>query len=134
LKGSADARRLRPLEVIAEFDKYLHDELDLLREAANAAQLRRNFMGSELLRVPEMHWDYSSSTVLTMERMHGILIGRTEQIRQAGIDLKKLSRDGADIFFTQVFRHGFFHATTHPATILVRVEGKDLHRYIAPDF
>ena len=134
LKVSADARRLRPLEVIAEFDKYLHDELDLLREAANAAQLRRNFLGSELLRIPEMHWDYSSSSVLTMERMHGIPIGRLDRIREAGVDLRKLSRDGVEIFFTQVFRHGFFHADMHPGNILVGVDGDDFNRYIALDF
>jgi len=134
MRVSADARRLRPLDVIDEFDKHLHDELDLIREAANANQLRRNFAGSQLLRVPEIHWDYCSTTVLTMERMHGIPIGRIEQMRAAGIDLKKLSRDGVEIFFTQVFRHGFFHADMHPGNILVGAEGSDFNRYIALDF
>jgi len=131
---SADARRLRPLEVIDEFDRHLHDELDLIREAANATQLRRNFARSRLLRVPEMLWDWCSTEVLTMERMHGIPIGQIERMRAAGIDLKKLSRDGVEIFFTQVFRHGFFHADMHPGNILVGESGPDFNRYIALDF
>jgi ubiquinone biosynthesis protein len=131
---SADARRLRPLEVIDEFDIYLHDELDLIREAANATQLRRNFETSQLLRVPEMYWDWCSTEVLTMERMHGIPIGRIDRMLEAGIDLKRLSRDGVEIFFTQVFRHGFFHADMHPGNILVGTEGEDFNRYIALDF
>jgi len=134
MRVSADARRLRPLDVIDEFDKHLHDELDLMREAANANQLRRNFEGSPLLRVPEMHWDQCATNVLTMERMHGIPIGRIERMRAAGIDLKRLSRDGVEIFFTQVFRHGFFHADMHPGNILVGDEGPDFNRYVALDF
>lgn len=131
---SADARRLKPLAVIAEFDKHLHDELDLLREAANANQLRRNFAGSPLLRVPEMLWDFCAVNVITMERVSGIPIGRTDELVAAGIDLKKLSRDGVEIFFTQVFRHGFFHADMHPGNILVGQSGEDFNRYIALDF
>ncbi len=134
VKVSADARRLRPLDVIDEFDKYLHDELDLIREAANATQLRRNFEKSPLLRVPEMFWDWCSTEVLTMERMRGIPIGQIERMRASGIDLKKLSRDGVEIFFTQVFRHGFFHADMHPGNILVGDSGPDFNRYIALDF
>ncbi len=131
---SADARRLRPLEVIAEFDMYLHDELDLIREAANAAQLRRNFADSRLLRIPEVHWDWCATNVFTMDRMHGIPIGQIERMRDAGIDLKRLSQEGVEIFFTQVFRHGFFHADMHPGNILVGTEGDDFNRYIALDF
>jgi len=134
VKISADARRLRPLEVIGEFDNYLHDELDLIREAANAAQLRRNFANSRLLRIPEVHWDWCTSSVFTMDRMHGIPIGQIDRMREAGIDLKKLSRDGVEIFFTQVFRHGFFHADMHPGNILVGDSGDDFNRYIALDF
>jgi ubiquinone biosynthesis protein len=134
VKVSADARRLRPLEVIEEFDRYLHDELDLIREAANANQLRRNFATSSLLRIPEMYWDACAINVITMERMHGIPIGRMEEMREAGIDLKKLSREGVEIFFTQVFRHGFFHADMHPGNILVGGPGPDFNRYIALDF
>jgi ubiquinone biosynthesis protein len=131
---SADARRLRPLEVIDEFDHYLHDELDLVREAANAAQLRRNFADGRLLLIPEVHWDWCAINVFTMERMHGIPIGRIERMREAGIDLKRLSREGVEIFFTQVFRHGFFHADMHPGNILVGDEGEHFNRYIALDF
>ncbi|MEN9773791.1 MAG: putative ubiquinone biosynthesis protein UbiB [Pseudomonadota bacterium] len=134
VKVSADARRLRPLEVIDEFDNYLHDELDLVREAANAAQLRRNFADGALLRIPEVHWDWCATNVFTMERMHGIPIGQIDRMREAGIDLKRLSREGVEIFFTQVFRHGFFHADMHPGNILVGDQGEDFNRYIALDF
>ncbi|MEY4752863.1 MAG: ubiquinone biosynthesis regulatory protein kinase UbiB, partial [Pseudomonadota bacterium] len=116
---SADGRRLRPREVVAEFDKYLHDELDLVREAANAAQLRRNMDGLKLVLVPEMIWDYSSAEVLVMERMFGTPISQIERLREAGVDIPKLARDGVTIFFTQVFRDGFFHADMHPGNIQV---------------
>ena len=131
---SADGKRLRPRAVVAEFDKYLHDELDLMREAANGSQLRRNFADSKLLHIPEMFWDYCSSAVIVMERVSGIPIGRIDRLRAAGIDLKKLSRDGVEIFFTQVFRHGFFHADMHPGNIYVGDSGTDFNRYIAVDF
>jgi ubiquinone biosynthesis protein len=133
-KLSADGKRLRPRDVVGEFDKYLHDELDLMREAANASQLRRNFAGSKLLHVPEMFWDYCSEAVIVMERVSGIPVGRIDQLRAAGIDLKKLSRDGVEIFFTQVFQHGFFHADMHPGNIYVGDSGVDFNRYIAIDF
>jgi len=129
-----DARRLKPREVVAEFDKYLHDELDLMREAANASQLRRNFAGSTLLMVPEMYWDYCSSSVIVMERMRGIPVSQIDRLAAEGIDLKKLSSDGVEIFFTQVFRDGFFHADMHPGNILVSVEPETFGRYIALDF
>ncbi|MBP0599953.1 ubiquinone biosynthesis regulatory protein kinase UbiB [Herbaspirillum sp. LeCh32-8] len=129
-----DGRRLKAKEVVAEFDKYLHDELDLMREAANASQLRRNFAESTLLMVPEMYWDYCSSSVIVMERMHGIPISQTERLREAGVDLSKLSRDGVEIFFTQVFRDGFFHADMHPGNILVSLAPETFGRYIALDF
>ncbi len=134
MRLSADARRLRPLEVIAEFDTYLHDELDLIREAANANQLRRNFVDSDLLRIPEMYWDYCSTSVLTMERMNGIPVGRMDELRAAGMDMSQLSRDGVEIFFRQVFQDGFFHADMHPGNILVGTQGADFNRYIALDF
>ena len=130
----ADGKRLRPLEVIAEFDKYLHDELDLMREAANASQLRRNFAGSKLLRVPEMYWDWCSESVLVMERMHGIPVSQIERMTAAGINLQKLASDGVEIFFTQVFRHGFFHADMHPGNIYVSDAPATLGQYIALDF
>nr|WP_315252663.1 ubiquinone biosynthesis regulatory protein kinase UbiB [uncultured Duganella sp.] len=130
----ADSKRLKPREVVAEFDKYLHDELDLMREAANASQLRRNFADSQLLLVPEMHWDYCSSSVIVMERMYGIPVSQIDRLEAAGVDLKKLSSDGVEIFFTQVFRDGFFHADMHPGNILVSVEPETFGRYIALDF
>lgn len=130
----ADSKRLKPREVVAEFDKYLHDELDLMREAANASQLRRNFADSKLLLVPEMHWDYCSSNVIVMERMHGIPVSQIDRLAAAGVDLKKLSSDGVEIFFTQVFRDGFFHADMHPGNILVSIEPETFGRYIALDF
>ena len=126
----SDGKRLKPREVVAEFDKYLHDELDMMHEAANASQLRRNFKGSQQLIVPEVFYDYSSRDVLTLEWMHGIPVGQVERLREAGVDLKKLSRFGVEIFFTQVFRHGFFHADMHPGNIFVAADG----RYIALDF
>ena len=129
-----EARRLKPREVVGEFDKYLHDELDLMREAANAAQLRRNFANSTLLMVPEMYWDYCSSSVIVMERMRGIPVSQIERLAAEGVDLKKLSSDGVEIFFTQVFRDGFFHADMHPGNILVSIEKETFGRYIALDF
>ena len=130
----ADSKRLKPKEVVAEFDKYLHDELDLMREAANASQLRRNFADSNLLLVPEMYWDYCSSSVIVMERMHGIPVSQIDRLAAAGVDLKKLSSDGVEIFFTQVFRDGFFHADMHPGNILVSIDPATFGRYIALDF
>ena len=129
-----DGKRLKPKEVVAEFDKYLHDELDLMREAANASQLRRNFANSNLLLVPEMYWDYCSSSVIVMERMHGIPVSQIDRLEAAGVDLKKLSSDGVEIFFTQVFRDGFFHADMHPGNILVSIDPASFGRYIALDF
>jgi len=130
----ADSKRLKPREVVAEFDKYLHDELDLMREAANASQLRRNFANSTLLMVPEMYWDFCSSSVIVMERMHGIPVSQIERLAAEGVDLQKLSRDGVEIFFTQVFRDGFFHADMHPGNILVSIAPATFGRYIALDF
>ncbi|WP_428425479.1 ubiquinone biosynthesis regulatory protein kinase UbiB [Methylibium sp.] len=131
---SADGRRLKPREVVAEFDKYLHDELDLVREAANAAQLRRNMAGLDLVMVPEMVWDFCTSGVIVMERMKGVPISHTARLVEAGVDFKKLARDGVTIFFTQVFRDGFFHADMHPGNIQVSLAPETFGRYIALDF
>ncbi|MDH4394053.1 MAG: ubiquinone biosynthesis regulatory protein kinase UbiB [Limnobacter sp.] len=137
-KISSDGKRLKPREVVAEFDKYLNDELDLMREAANASQLRRNFSAAtgsgHLLKVPEMYWEYCSRDVITMQRMRGIPISQIQRLKDNHIDLKKLSRDGVEIFFTQVFRDGFFHADMHPGNIYVGDHGEDFGRYIALDF
>ena len=131
---SSDGKRLKPREVVAEFDKYLHDELDLIREAANAAQLRRNMDGLDLVLIPEMFWDFCRTDVLVMERMHGIPISQVERLREAGVDIPKLARDGVTIFFTQVFRDGFFHADMHPGNIMVSVDPATFGRYVSLDF
>jgi ubiquinone biosynthesis protein len=123
-------KRLRPREVVAEFEKTLYDELDLLREAANASQLRRNFGESGLLYVPEVYWPYCRPEVMVMERIHGIQISDIAGLRAHNIDLKKLSERGVEIFFTQVFQHNFFHADMHPGNIFVGTDG----RYMAVDF
>ncbi|HQR04471.1 MAG: ubiquinone biosynthesis regulatory protein kinase UbiB [Proteobacteria bacterium] len=134
----SDGRRLKPREVVAEFDKYLHDELDLMREAANCSQLRRNFSGTDaaarLLKVPEVYWDWCSESVMVMERMKGTPISRIDTLREKGVDIPALARAGVEIFFTQVFRDGFFHADMHPGNIQVATEGDDRGKYIALDF
>jgi len=126
----ADGKRLRPREVVDEFEKHLHDELDLMREAANCSQLRRNFLNSPLLVVPEVYWDYCETNVMVMDRMDGIPIGQVDAMRAAGVDFKKLAATGVELFFTQVFRDGFFHADMHPGNILVKPDGQ----YVALDF
>jgi ubiquinone biosynthesis protein len=131
---SADGKRLKPREVVAEFDNYLHDELDLVREAANAAQLRRNMQGLDLIMLPEMVWDLCTQTVIVMERMNGVPISQVQRLRDAGVDIPKLARDGVTIFFTQVFRDGFFHADMHPGNIQVSTAPATFGRYIALDF
>ncbi|HAJ12303.1 MAG: ubiquinone biosynthesis regulatory protein kinase UbiB [Hydrogenophaga sp.] len=133
-KLSADGKRLKPREVVAEFDKYLHDELDLLREASNAAQLRRNMAGLDLVLIPEMIWDWCRTDVMVMERMHGVPISRIDELRRLGVDIPKLARDGVTIFFTQVFRDGFFHADMHPGNIQVSTDPATFGRYISLDF
>jgi len=126
----ADGKRLRPREVVAEFEKHLQDELDLMREAANCSQLRRNFLDSPLLVVPEVYWDFCEKDVMVMDRMDGIPISQVDSLRAAGVDLKKLAATGVELFFTQVFRDGFFHADMHPGNILVKPDGQ----YVALDF
>ena len=126
----ADGKRLKPHEVVGEFAKHLEVELDLMREAANASQLRRNFANSPLLLVPEVYWDYCATEVMVMERMHGTPVSHVDVLRAQGVDIKRLARAGVEIFFTQVFRDGFFHADMHPGNILVTPEG----RYVALDF
>jgi ubiquinone biosynthesis protein len=129
-----ETRRLRPIEVVQQFDQTLMDELDLLREAANASQLKRNFEGSPLLYVPEVHWDWCRPGVFTMERIHGINIGEVQRLKDAGVDMHRLAASGVEIFFTQVFRHNFFHADMHPGNIFVDVAEPARPRYLAVDF
>jgi ubiquinone biosynthesis protein len=125
-----EARRLRPVEVVAEAERVFFDELDLLREAANASQLRRAFEGSELLYIPEVHWPLTHRDVMVMERISGIPVSDLPAMRAAGVDLKRVAENGVEIFFTQVFRDSFFHADMHPGNIFVTPEGN----YIAVDF
>jgi ubiquinone biosynthesis protein len=129
-----DGRRLRPLEVVAEFEKTLYDELDLIREAANATQLRRNFKDSDLLYVPEIEWDYTLSNVMVMERVSGIPVSDVATLKRQNVDLKYLADAGVEIFFTQVFRDNFFHADMHPGNIFVDTRHPNRSSYIAVDF
>ncbi len=126
----ADGKRLKLRQVVSEFARHLDDELDLMREAANCSQLRRNFLNSPLLLVPEVYWDYCRSNVMVMERVKGIPISHVSTLRKQGIDIPQLARVGVEIFFTQVFRDGYFHADMHPGNIFVGQDG----RYIAVDF
>jgi ubiquinone biosynthesis protein len=133
-----EARRLKPREVVAEFARHLEDELDLMREAANASLLRRNFERSPLLAVPSVYWEYCAPRVMVMQRMHGTPVSQVERLREQGIDIPALARAGVEIFFTQVFRDGFFHADMHPGNILVEAieaaGGARRGRYVALDF
>jgi ubiquinone biosynthesis protein len=129
-----DARRLRPIELVSEYRKTIIDELDLMREAGNAAQLKRNFFGSPLLYVPAVYWDYCRTDVMVMERIHGIIVSRVEELKARGTNIAKLAENGVEIFFTQVFRHNFFHADMHPGNIFVQIEDPENPRYAAVDF
>jgi ubiquinone biosynthesis protein len=129
-----EAHRLHPVEVVAEFERTLAVELDLMREAANAAQLKRNFAGSDLLYVPEVYWDFCRPNVLTIERIVGIQVDDLEALRAAGTDIKRLAENGVEIFFTQVFRHNFFHADMHPGNIFVDATNPAQPKYVAVDF
>jgi ubiquinone biosynthesis protein len=127
-------KRLRPIEIVAEYEKTVLDELDLMREAANASQLKRNFAGSDLLYVPAVYWDYCRLDVMVMERIHGIPINDMERLKSAGTDIHRLAENGVRIFFTQVFRHNFFHADMHPGNIFVIIDDPLRPRYAAVDF
>ena len=139
LAGLADrywqhGKRLRPLEVVDEYESTIIDELDLMREAANAAQLKRNFAGSDMLYVPEIYWDFCRPEVLVQERIYGIPISDMDALREAGANIQLLAENGVEIFFTQVFRHNFFHADMHPGNIFVIATDPDNPRYAAVDF
>jgi len=139
LAGLADkywetGKRLRPLEVVAEYEKTVLDELDLMREGANTAQLKRNFEGSDLLYVPEVYWDYCRPEVLVQERIHGVPISDMDTLRAANTNIQLLAENGVEIFFTQVFRHNFFHADMHPGNIFVQIDNPEKPRYAAVDF
>ncbi|MFO1425804.1 MAG: ubiquinone biosynthesis regulatory protein kinase UbiB [Steroidobacteraceae bacterium] len=132
--NSSEARRLRVTEIVDEYEKTILDELDLMREAANAAQLRRNFAGSDMLYVPAVYWDYCRPDVMVMERIHGVQISDMAALRAAGTDIRLLAENGVKIFFTQVFRHNFFHADMHPGNIFVMIEDPKKPVYAAVDF
>jgi len=130
----AEARRLRPIELVSEYRKTIIDELDLMREAGNAAQLKRNFAGSNLLYVPVVYWEYCRVNVMVMERIHGVIVSRIDELRARGTNIAKLAENGVEIFFTQVFRHNFFHADMHPGNIFVQLDDPQNPRYAAVDF
>ncbi|MBK1886242.1 ubiquinone biosynthesis regulatory protein kinase UbiB [Marinobacter sp. DY40_1A1] len=129
-----EGKRLHPVEVVADYDSTIHDELDLQREAANASQLRRNFEGSSLIYIPFIDWDYTRKNVMVMERIYGIPIADVPALEAAGVNLKVLAEKGVEIFFTQVFRDSFFHADMHPGNIFVDVSNPADPKYIAIDF
>lgn len=129
-----EAPRLRPLELVREYQKTILDELDLKREAGNAAQLKRNFVGSRLLYVPEVYWDYTRGNVMVMERVQGVLINDVAELQRRGADIRRLAENGVEIFFTQAFRHNFFHADMHPGNIFVLFDDPQQPRYAAVDF
>lgn len=126
----SEGKRLRPREVVAEFGKHIESELDLMLEAANCSQLGRNFADKRLLIVPEVYWDWCHEQIMVMERMDAIPVNQVAYMREMGVDIPKLARDGVEIFFTQVFRDGFFHADMHPGNVQVARDG----RYVALDF
>jgi ubiquinone biosynthesis protein len=128
------SRRLKPVEIVSEYEKTILDELDLMREAGNASQLRRNFEASPLLYVPAVHWDFCRHGVMVMERIRGVQISNMARLREAGTDIKKLAENGVLIFFTQVFRHNFFHADMHPGNIFVLIDNPAQPKYAAVDF
>ena len=127
-------KRLKPMEVVSEYEQTIYDELDLMREAGNAAQLKRNFEGSDMLYVPEIYWDFCRPEVLVQERIHGIPISDMNALHAAGTNIERLAENGVEIFFTQVFRHNFFHADMHPGNIFVIVEDPENPKYAAVDF
>jgi ubiquinone biosynthesis protein len=127
-------KRLRPLEVVAEYEQTIIDELDLMREAANCAQLKRNFSGSDMLYVPDVYWDFCRPEVLVQERIYGIPISDMHALRESGANIQVLAENGVEIFFTQVFRHNFFHADMHPGNIFVIVADPEKPQYAAVDF
>jgi ubiquinone biosynthesis protein len=131
---SAESRKFKPAEIIAEIEHTLYDELDLMREGANASQLRRNFAGSPLLYVPEIYWPYSRGNVLVMERINGIPVHDIEALKASGMNMKNLAERGIEVFFTQVFRDSFFHADMHPGNIFVSTDDLEFPQFLAVDF
>jgi len=129
-----EGHRLRPVEVVKEYEKTILDELDLMREAANAAQLKRNFAGNDLLHVPAVYWDYCRPEAMVMERIRGVIISDLAELRRRGANIQRLAENGVTIFFTQVLRHNFFHADMHPGNIFVQLDDPEHPKYCAVDF
>lgn len=127
-------KRLRPVELVNEFEQTLLDELDLMREAANASQLRRNFIDSTIMYVPKIHWTYMKNNIMVMERIHGVPIANVDELKARGTNMKKLAERGVTIFFTQVFRDSFFHADMHPGNLFVDISDPEDPRYLGVDF
>jgi ubiquinone biosynthesis protein len=134
LRYWSEGHRLRPVELVREYEKTILDELDLMREAGNASQLKRNFADSNLLYVPEVHWDLCRKNVMVMERIEGVLISNIDELKRRKVNIQRLSENGVEIFFTQVFRHNFFHADMHPGNIFVLTNDPEHPRYAAVDF
>ncbi len=133
-KYSSQLKRLRPVEVVAEYEKTILDELDLMREAANASQLRRNFEGSDDLYIPEVHWSFVKKNVLVMERIYGVPVRNIDALIKNNTNMERLAALGVEIFFTQVFTHNFFHADMHPGNIFINIDEPEFPKYIAVDF
>ena len=129
-----EAKRVKPLQIVEEFEKTLMNELDLVREAANASELRRHFEGSKDLYVPQVYWDYCKTRVMVMERIEGISVSDIDQLNHHNVNLESLSRKGVEVFFTQVFQNNYFHADMHPGNIFVSTENPEDPKYIAVDF
>lgn len=130
----SEGPRLRPRELVEQYRITINNELNLMREAANASQLRRNFAHSEMLYVPEVYWPYCCENVMVIERIYGVPVNDLPRLKEAGVNLKRLSENGVEIFFTQVFKHNFFHADMHPGNIFVSIEDREHPRYIGVDF
>ena len=126
-------KRLRPVEVVNDYEQIIFDELNLQAEAANTTQLKRNFENSSVLYVPKIYWDFTREDILVMERIHGIPVADIAALKAHDINLKVLAETGVDIFFTQVFEHNFFHADMHPGNIFVSRENPETPQYIAID-
>lgn len=130
----SEGKRLRPREIVAELEKNLFDELDMLREASSASQLQRNFEGTQLLYVPKVYWSLTRSNLLVQERIYGMPISNVQGLKDRGVNMARLAEIGVEIFFTQVFKHSFFHADMHPGNIMVDTTDPENPRYVAVDF
>ena len=130
----SESEQVKPTEIVKEYEKTIINELNLKREAANAARLKKNFSKSEMLYVPEIYWDYCRTNILVQERIYGTPIRDIDTLKKQKTNIKALAENGVEIFFTQVFRHNFFHADMHPGNIFVQIEDPDSPKYAAVDF